>query len=66
MVTKTKRKCTNIRNNKKLLNIHSIIYDEDEPIHIIQYGANNLTISFVINETYAKVLTKKLHVELIE
>ena len=55
-----------IRNNKKLLNIHSIIYDEDEPIHIIQYGANNLTISFVINETYAKVLTKKLHVELIE
>jgi aspartate kinase len=55
-----------ISHNIYVQNVHSVISESDEPIYITHYGANNLTLSFVINDSYADRLTTKLHDELIK
>ncbi len=50
-----------IRYNLQIHDINKIIIKKDKPIYITHYGANNMTLSFVISESYADELTKQLH-----
>lgn len=69
---KITRKCAivsiiadNISHNPYIHDAYKVISEISEPIYIIHNGATNLTLSFVVNETYADYLTKKLHDKLI-
>lgn len=54
-----------VKNNEQLHKIHSFVSLE-EPVHMIHYGANNLTLSYVVNELYGVKLMETFHTVLIE
>lgn len=56
----------NVSHNKNIQKIHEVIDELDEPIYVTHYGSNNLTLSYVVNMSYADKLTKVLHNRLIE
>jgi aspartate kinase len=56
-----------ISHNKSVQLCHQLINEiSSEPIHITDFGSNNLTVSYVINMLYADTLLNILHKELIE
>lgn len=56
----------NVMHNKNIQKVHDVIDETDEPIYVTHFGANNLTLSYVVNSTYADKLSKLLHYRLIE
>jgi aspartate kinase len=54
-----------VKHNEKIQNIHKLIGCV-EPIYMIHYGSNNLSLSWVINKNYCTELMNILHTNLIE
>jgi aspartate kinase len=54
----------NVRQNEKIQKVHNLISTKEE-IHIIHFGANNLSLSYVVNKNYALELMETLHSNLI-
>lgn len=54
-----------VSHNKKIQSIHQLIDELDEPIYVTHYGSNDMTLSYVVNESYAHKLINMLHNNLI-
>ena len=55
----------NVRKNPQIRKIHDLIDTIHENIHVIHYGANNMSLSYVVDESFADNLTKQFHELLI-
>ncbi len=54
-----------VKNNEQIQKIHNYI-NPGEPVHMIHYGSNNFTLSYVVNESYGTELMKIFHSILIK
>jgi aspartate kinase len=54
----------NVKHNGQIQKVHNLI-SENESIHMIHYGANNLSLSYVVDKNYGLKLMEVLHSNLI-
>jgi aspartate kinase len=54
----------NVKHNEQIQKVHNLI-SLKESIHMIHYGANNLSVSYVVNKNYGLELMETLHYNLI-
>ena len=55
---------SNVKNNEQIQKIHNLISTK-QSIYMIHYGANNLSLSYVVNKNYGLELMETLHSNLI-